>query len=674
MKSFKSIILCGLGVLALSLTSCNDWLDVNTDPDSPNNKSALVENRLPWIERWFMYEHGIVNMRTSCNIGVFYSTTGNLGSPDWEFGSGSTTTPYQSWFVGCAANLPDIIEKAAKDGATHYQGVAELIYAYGFMDMLDLYGEIPYTEALGASAVPAYDNGKTIYEGCLERIDRAIELLQTPQSGTAVPLSAGDIAGGDVQKWLKLAYGLKARYLLRISKKAEFDPDAILDCLAKGPQSNNDNLAFTCYNSGSDVTDYLMGDPVMTNGNWNYLSYGSNQRMSKYHYDLLTNMRGAGVEDPRADKDIPWVMTNMVLDANGNVAGYDLMRSKPVDIINDADGRLHAGGAFSINWNSWVDNTVKKVEDNGDGVTANIYLKYIIDKAPARDKFIAEAGAIHDISVSDDTVTVTYAPGSLYVNSTNYVVAGDTVYVNLRSNSTKTGGAHNPFDTYWHFQSTTARDAGAGSTGIFQTQPMSPFDLMTYSECCFIKAEVLFRKGDRAGALAAYKDGIQASMDYIQTTAENYVTAGYINPVLQPMDNDKITAYMNSAAVCQNAGELTMSDIMLQKYVALGCSGETYVDMRRFNYSAGDVGGFGVVYPGMDHPAMFSGQAVLPGTSKTDVQYWPRRWRLPDKLELTYNETQVREVNKHAYDTYIWSLPVWWDCATDQEYFNYIQN
>ena len=39
MKSLKSIILCGLGVAALSLTSCNDWLDVNTDPDNP---SAMI--------------------------------------------------------------------------------------------------------------------------------------------------------------------------------------------------------------------------------------------------------------------------------------------------------------------------------------------------------------------------------------------------------------------------------------------------------------------------------------------------------------------------------------------------------------------------------------------------------------------------------------------------------
>lgn len=33
---------------------------------------------------------------------------------------------------------------------------------------------------------------------------------------------------------------------------------------------------------------------------------------------------------------------------------------------------------------------------------------------------------------------------------------------------------------------------------------------------CFIKAEVLFRKGDAAGALAAYKAGIKEHKDRMQ--------------------------------------------------------------------------------------------------------------------------------------------------------------
>ena len=142
---------------------------------------------------------------------------------------------------------------------------------------------------------------------------------------------------------------------------------------------------------------------------------------------------------------------------------------------------------------------------------------------------------------------------------------------------------------------------------------------------------------------------------------------------MMPMNTTDITNYLASAAVCQTAGNLTMKDIMLQKYVAMGISLENWNDMRRFNYSAGNVGSFGVVYPDFDRSVMFTGQDKLTGTSKTDVRYWPRRFRLPGTLELSYNETNAKAVNRHCEDPDIWSMPVWWDCETDAEYEGYLK-
>ena len=224
----------------------------------------------------------------------------------------------------------------------------------------------------------------------------------------------------------------------------------------------------------------------------------------------------------------------------------------------------------------------------------------------------------------------------------------------------------------WYFGSKDAINAGAvGSTGSFQLRPVSDFEIMTYHEACFIKAEVLFRQGKKAEALAAYKEGIKAHIDYMQKKLTYWQGQGYNNPDMMPMDDAKISAYLASDAVCQSAADLTMRDIMLQKYVAMGCSLENWNDMRRFNYSAGNIADFGVVYPGMDRSVLFTGTDKLKGTSKDDPKYWPRRWRLPATLELSYNETQALAANKHAEDTDIWSYPVWWDCATDAEYDTY---
>ncbi len=664
MKSFKYMMAAGC-LLTLGLTSCSDFLDVNVDPDKPNNATAEVANRVPWIERMYMYSAGVTNYRTSMIAGVLYSTSGTQGpaAVTWNFANATSTTTYQTFFVECASNLNDLYNKAKAENAYHYMAVADVFHALGFMQMLDVYGEIPYTEALGNSPVPAYDDGKTIFNGCIAKLDEAIELLGKAQPATATPLSKGDLMdGGDTQKWLKLAYGLKARYLLKLSKKAEFNPDEILECLAKGPQSIDDNSVIPCYNSGQDVTDYLLGDPIMTNGNWNCVGYGTTQRITKYYTDLLTNMRGAGVEDPRYTKIVPAVMTNIKLDDNGKVRSYDWARSKGVDCHGDCE-RLKALG-----WNSIVAPTWK-AEDKD--------ITYDLAKADnaTRDKFIADMQKIHKVAVDGSKVKVTYQTGSVYVNSTNYAYAGDTAYVSLRSNSKLTGNqTKEENDVYWYFSTNDALNAGAvGSTGSFQLRPVSDFEIMTYHEACFIKAEVLYRKGDKAGALAAYKAGIKAHLDYMQKKLTAWKGQGFSNPDMQPMDDAKISAYLASDAVCQNAGDLKMSDIMLQKYVAMGCSLENRNDMRRFNYGAGNIKDFGVVYPGFDRSVLFTGTDKLKGTSKDDPKYWPRRWRLPATLELSYNEAQALAINKHAEDTDIWSYPVWWDCATDAEYEGYLK-
>lgn len=661
MKSLKYMMAAGC-LLTLGLSSCSDFLDVNVDPDKPNNTTAEVANRVPWIQRMFMYSAGITNYRTSMIAGVLYSTSGTHGpaAVTWNFAPGTTTSSYQTWFVETAANLNDLYNKAKAENAYHYMAVADIFHALGFMQMLDLYGEIPYTEALGNSPVPAYDDGKTIFNGCVAKLDEAIKLLSEAQPATATPLSKGDLMnGGDAQKWLKMAYGLKARFLLKLSKKAEFDPEAILDCLSKGPQSIDDNSVMPCFNSGQDVTDYLMGDPIMTNGNWNCVAYGTTQRITKYYTDLLTDMRGAGVEDPRYTKIVPAVMTNIKV-VDGKVQSYDWARSKGVDCHGDCE-RLKAVG-----WNSIVAPT---------WAATNKDITYDIADATARDKFVSDIQKLHKTTVDGTKVKVTYQTGSVYVNSTNYAYAGDTAYVSLRSNSKLTGNqTKEENDVYWYFSTNDALNAGAvGSTGSFQTRPVSDFEIMTYHEACFIKAEVLFRKGDKAGALAAYKAGIKAHLDYMQKKLTAWKGQGFSNPDMQPMDDAKMAAYLASDAVCQNAGDLKMSDIMLQKYVAMGCSLENWNDMRRFNYGAGNIKDFGVVYPGFDRSVLFTGTDKLKGTSKDDPKYWPRRWRLPATLELSYNEAQALAINKHAEDTDIWSYPVWWDCATDAEYEGYLK-
>ena len=663
MKMFKYIILgC---ILVSGATSCKKFLDVNTDPDNPNNQSVLIQNRLPWIEHFYMYSAGVTNFRTSCQSGVYYAVAAaqNTFSTTWQCSNSNSTTPYQTWFVAVSSNVVDMYKSAEKQGAYHYMAAADVFHALGFMQMLDLYGEMPYTQAATGNPSPQPDDGKTIYNGCMAKLNEAISLFSKAQDAGVPSLATGDMINkGDISKWLKLCWGLKARYMLKLSKKSDlYNADSILYCLSQGPQSIADNVVEPSFNN-STVTDYLIGDPVVTNGNWNYAAYGSNQRISQFYYDQLTNLRGSGVTDPRMTKIVPASMSNIKLDGSGKVQSYTWSRAKGVDSYGAAT-RLLKGGATSI-----VSATF---------ATANTNIKYTIANATDRADFIAAITAAgKTFTTSGNDVTVTYPAGSIYINSTNYIVAGDTAYVNLRSSSLPTSGiaAQPATDVNWYINAAGYAAGAVASTGSFQIRPVSDFEILTYHEMCFIKAEVYMRKGDKANAYAAYKARIQAHMDMMQAKLTEWAGSyGATNPDMKPMNPADITAYLSSSAVAPNAGALTMSDIMLQKFIAMGCSIENWNDMRRFNYSAGNVGGFGVVYPGYQRGPLFTGTAQLTGGSPTDPSYWMRRWALPPTYEINYNSVNTLALNPHATDPNIWSMPIWWDCATDDEYYGYLK-
>jgi len=302
-----------LGIIFLALFtfgSCMD-LDINTNPDSPTSLYGSVASRVPALQFWVgqsyqcagFFSSLISQQITLSNRGDRYGSLAEWVGNDRS----SSTYPYQAFFVGAGGTLPDLYVMAEKEGAYHYMGVVKYFRALGFMTMTDVYGEMPYTEALGADINPGYDDGKTIFEGCLQEIDEAIEWFKKTQEAGATPLSEGDSwNGGDVNKWIKMCYGLKARWLNNLSKKSIYSPNAVLEALANAPQSNADNTVVNHQNREPNNEDNLWGDPVFMNWTWIWLSNWSRiYYVTKWYAELLTDFDGKGIVDPRADKLIP---------------------------------------------------------------------------------------------------------------------------------------------------------------------------------------------------------------------------------------------------------------------------------------------------------------------------------------------------------------------------------
>jgi hypothetical protein len=112
------------------------------------------------------------------------------------------------------------------------------------------------------------------------------------------------------------------------------------------------------------------------------------------------------------------------------------------------------------------------------------------------------------------------------------------------------------------------------------------FPIMTYSQMQFIKAEAALKANKPADAFTAYRNGVDKSIDMVSSYGTAITAA-------------QKSTFMASNVLAKTATDLTLSDIMLQKYVALWGWGfeETWADMRRHKYDTTIYKGYAIPDP-----------------------------------------------------------------------------
>lgn len=144
------------------------------------------------------------------------------------------------------------------------------------------------------------------------------------------------------------------------------------------------------------------------------------------------------------------------------------------------------------------------------------------------------------------------------------------------------------------------------ATGKYLFKNKAVMPVMTYSEIQFIKAEAALRKNDQATAYTAYLNGINGHYDFINKSYS--ALRGALTLYNQtPITAADRTRYLTSGNVKQSSATLTLTDIMLQKYIAMWGWGflETWVDLRRYHYIDPDPATGQQVYKNYLLPATF---------------------------------------------------------------------
>ncbi|MDO4225707.1 MAG: SusD/RagB family nutrient-binding outer membrane lipoprotein, partial [Bergeyella zoohelcum] len=153
----------------------------------------------------------------------------------------SSTDGVWRYMYKVAKDLKEIEEKGTASGDKVYAGIAQILNAYTLSVMTDLFGDIPYSEALQGSQniTPKYDTQESIYKALIASIDSGIANIKTGQ-GT-LPGSDDFIFNGNVTKWERFANSLKLRLYNHMSA---VDASAAATFLATSPalieDSSND--------------------------------------------------------------------------------------------------------------------------------------------------------------------------------------------------------------------------------------------------------------------------------------------------------------------------------------------------------------------------------------------------------------------------------------------------
>ena len=187
------------------------------------------------------------------------------------------------------------------------------------------------------------------------------------------------------------------------------------------------------------------------------------------------------------------------------------------------------------------------------------------------------------------------------------------------------------------FSSATSPTSDAACRYIFKNG--APFPVLTASEVKFMMAEAYLRKGDAASARTAYLAGVSLNIDMLTDVYNADV------PVPRQITPAIKTAFLANPTLAVPAASLSLSHIMLQKYIALYGFGplETWVDMRRFHYTDADEKAGGQVYADFVPPSGID--LFINNSNKLTYRARPRF-----NSEYLYNVAELTRLGALALD------------------------
>ncbi len=261
---FKSSVFVLL--IAIVITSCTEnFEEINTDPNGPSEVPAGLMTTT------------MVNETMSSLLNTFVGgDMGHCWAQQWskvQYNDEERYTPrgsvldgiWNDYYAGTGTNAVTMYNLAKGEGNQNLMGVALVMHVYTFSVLTDMFGDIPYSEALKAKEginTPVYDTQESIYNALLDSLDAASSYLSS--TGGEITATSDILYGGDYLGWEKFANSLKFRMLMRISSKRDVSAD-LTALMSKPMFTSNDDEAKVLFLEARPSTNPVYDNIVFGN-------------------------------------------------------------------------------------------------------------------------------------------------------------------------------------------------------------------------------------------------------------------------------------------------------------------------------------------------------------------------------------------------------------------------
>lgn len=239
------------------LSGCKRQLDINRDPSKPDISLGTPSLVFPAA---VMSTAGGIGSELNIIGGIWaeYYTQANASNQykfidAYNLQKADYNRPYTEMFSGALNDLQFVIDKATANSDWNYNLMATVMKAYTYEVLVDMYDQVPYTEALQANNLnPVFDKGSDIYTDLLAKIDDALSKDFTARTNSAVG-TEDLVFQGDISKWKKFANTLKLKMYLRMINARPADAQAGITKLYSNNAAFLDvNAAVTGFTSTPD--------------------------------------------------------------------------------------------------------------------------------------------------------------------------------------------------------------------------------------------------------------------------------------------------------------------------------------------------------------------------------------------------------------------------------------